>query len=485
MTDTPAPAPRPVTLLEALLPIVSLIGLVSLSFVLFGDAGALGPNQVALVVATMVAVLIGWRCGYSLEALQEAAVASVSSGIGAMFILFAVGSLIGTWAMSGTLVAMVYYGLQILHPNYFYLTAAVICAIVSLSIGSSWTVVGTIGIGLMGIAINMGLSPEITAGAIISGSYFGDKSSPLSDSTNLAAAAAGADLYEHIRAVLWTSVPAMAGALTLFWYLGTPGDFDASEKIDAIQRLFNVSLIHFLPLVVVVVLAVAKMPPFTTIFIGALAGGLLAVFVAPDRVITYAGAEHLPRAVGLLKGVWLALADGYVSNTGDASIDRLISRGGMESMLGTVWLIITALAFGGVVEKAGVLERLITPIIDSARSIGRLVLYLVGAVISTNIVTADQYIAIVLPGRMFKEAFRRRGLAPIVLSRAIGDSGTVTSSLIPWNSCGAYMAATLGVATVHYAPYALFNILSPIITVASAYAGWRMIRTDAATGTSN
>jgi NhaC family Na+:H+ antiporter len=238
----------------------------------------------------------------------------------------------------------------------------------------------------------------------------------------------------------------------------------------------------FLPLLVVIALAVLKLPPFTTIFIGALAGGLLAVFVVPDRVINYAEAQELPRALGLLKGVWLALADGYRASTGDPAIDRLISRGGMESMLGTVWLIITALAFGGVVEKAGVLECLITPVIAAAKSVGTLVTYLITAVISANIITADQYIAIVLPGRMFKSAFEARGLAPVVLSRAIGDSGTVTSALIPWNSCGAYMAATLGVATVSYAPFAFFNILSPLIAVAGAYAGVRMLRVDAKGG---
>ena len=479
MTE-PAATPRPLTTVEALIPIVSLIGLVTLSFVLFGDAGALGPNQIALVAATMIAIFIGWRAGYSLDDLQESAIASVSSGIGAMFILLAVGSLIGTWAMSGTLIAMVYYGLQLLHPNYFYLTAAVICAVVSLSIGSSWTVVGTIGIGLMGIALNMELSPAITAGAIISGAYFGDKSSPLSDSTNLAAASAGANLYDHIRAVLWTSVPAMAVTLLVFWYLGEPGDFDASHKIDAIKHLFNISPVLFIPLLIVVVLAVLKLPPFTTIFIGAVAGGVLAAVVAPDRVIAYADAGNLPRAVGLLKGVWLALADGYHSSTGEPAIDQLISRGGMESMLGTIWLIITALAFGGVVEKAGVLDRLITPVIDAAKTVGALVAYLVTAVIACNVITADQYMALVLPGRMFKRAFEARGLAPVVLSRAIGDSGTVTSALIPWNSCGAYMAATLGVATVSYAPFAIFNILCPLITVAYAYAGIRMTRVDKA-----
>ena len=406
---------RPVTLVEALIPVVSLIVLISLSFFLFGDEGALGPNQIALVVATMVAVLIGWRCGHTLEPLGEAAVESVSSGIGAIFILFAVGSLIGTWAMSGTLIAMVYYGLEILSPNYFYLTAAVLCGVISMSIGSSWTVVGTIGIGLMGIAANMGLSPAVTAGAVISGAYLGDKSSPLSDSANLAAAAAGVDLYQHVRETLVTSVVTLPLALVVFWFLGSPGDFDASEKISAITRFFNISLVLFLPLVVVVVLALLKIPPFTTIFIGALLGGVMAVIMAPDRVVSFAAGEGLPRPLALLKGVWLALASGYKASTGDARIDQLVSRGGMESMLNTIWLVIAALAFGGVVEKAGALERLIDPVIRVAKSVG-----------------------------------------------------TLVASLV---------AAVLGVATWHYLPYAVFNIASPLLAIAIAATGLRVLHT--------
>ncbi len=472
--------PQPVTLTEAIVPIASLILLVALSFYLFGDAGAGGPNQVALVVATMIAVFVGWRRGHSIESLGEAATASVSTGIGAIFILFAVGALIGTWAMSGTLVAMVYYGLQLLSPNYFFVTACAICAIVSTSIGSSWTVVGTIGIGFMGIAQNMGLDPAIAAGAVISGAYFGDKSSPLSDSANLAAAAAGVPLYQHIRETLLTSVMAVTIALAVFFMLGRPGDFDASDKIQAIQSAFAISPILFLPLVVVVVLAVFKVPPFTAIFIGALAGGVLAVFVAPGRVIALADpGGSIPAWLALFKGVWLALASGYKSTTGIPAIDLLVSRGGMDSMLNTIWLVISALAFGGVVEKAGVLDRLITPIIEKAKSDGALVASLVSSIIATNIITADQYIAIVLPGRMFKTAFQKRGLAPVVLSRAVGDTATPTGSLIPWNSCGAYMAATLGVATLSYAPYAIFNLVSPLLTVALAYAGFRMLRLPA------
>ncbi len=474
-------APQPLTLTEAIVPVASLIALVGLSYFLFGDAGAVGPNQVALVVATMLAVFIGWRRGHSLESLGKAAADSVSTGIGAVFILFAVGALIGTWAMSGTLVAMVYYGLQLLSPNYFYVTACAICGIVSASIGSSWTVVGTIGVGFMGIAVNMGLNPAIAAGAVISGAYFGDKSSPLSDSANLAAAAAGVGLYQHLRETVLTSAVALTIALGVFFVLGQPGDYDASAKMAAIQSAFHISPVLFLPLAVVVALALFRFPPFTTIFLGAVAGGVLAVVVAPERVINFADAGGLPSWLALLKGVWLALASGYTSTTGFAPMDMLATRGGMDSMLNTIWLIVTALAFGGVVEKAGVLERLITPIIERAKSDGKLVASLASSIVATNVITADQYIAIVLPGRMFKRAFEQRGLAPTVLSRTVGDTATPTSALIPWNSCGAYMAATLGVSTWSYAPYTVFSIVSPLLTVAIAFAGIRMLRVPAGT----
>ena len=469
-------SPQPLSLAEAVVPVAALILLVGLSYFLFGDAGAAGPNQVALVVATMIAVFIGWRRGHALDALGKAASESVSTGIGAIFILFAVGALIGTWALSGTLVAMVYYGLQLLSPNFFYVTACAISAVVALSIGSSWTVVGTIGVGLMGIAVSMDLNPAIAAGAIISGAYFGDKSSPLSDSANLAAAAAGVNLYQHIRETLLTSVVALAISLAVFFTLGQPGDYDATDKMAAIQRAFHISPVLFVPLVLVVVLAIFKMPPFTTIFLGALAGGVLAAIVAPERVIAFADAGTLPSAVAVLKGIWLAMASGYTSASGFTPIDTLASRGGMDSMLNTIWLIVSALAFGGVVEKAGVLDRLITPVIERAKSDGALVASLASSIVATNVVTADQYIAIVLPGRMFRGAFQKRGLAPVVLSRAVGDTATPTSALIPWNSCGAYMAATLGVATWSYAPFAIFSMASPLMTVAIAYAGIRMLR---------
>lgn len=303
MSATTATEPRPLTLLEALVPVVTLILLIGLSFYLFRANAALGPNQLALIVAELVAVFIGWRRGHTLASLGEAAVASVSSGISAIFILFAVGALIGTWAMSGTLIAMVYYGLQLLSPDYFYMSSALICGIVAFSIGSSWTVVATIGIGLMGIARTVGLDPAVTAGAIVSGAYLGDKCSPLSDLVNLAVAAAGADLYTHLREILWTTVPAAVVALGLFLLMGQRGDFDASEKMEAIRGAFDISPVLFAPMVLVAVLAIMKMPPFIAIFLGALAGGLLAIIAAPARVVAFADVDGLHTGLSLFKGV--------------------------------------------------------------------------------------------------------------------------------------------------------------------------------------
>jgi NhaC family Na+:H+ antiporter len=467
---------EPLGLVEAIVPVAALVILVGLSYYLFGDAGAAGPNQVAMIAATMIGVFVAWRRGHSLQSLNVAAVQSVSSGIGAIFILFAVGALIGTWAMSGTLVAMVYYGLQILNPNYFYFTTAIVCAVIASCIGSSWTTAGTIGIGFMGIALNMGLDPAVTAAAIISGAYFGDTTSPLSDSTNLASGTAGVGLYEHIRETVFSSAIALALSLTVFWALGQPGDFDATDKILAIRELFPMSPLLFIPLVLVAALAWMKFPPFTTIFIGALAGGVVAGFGSPDRVIAYAEGQNLLPILAIIKGIWLALAEGYEADTGNAAIDQLVTRGGMASMLNTIWLVITALAFGGVVEKAGVLDRLIQPLVSRIKSSGSLIATMVGSVAGANLVTADQYIAIVLPARMFKSTFASLGYAPVVLSRAVGATATPTSALIPWNSCGAYMAATLGVGTLHYAPYAVFSIVSPLIVVALAFLNIRMPR---------
>jgi len=470
-----ADAPRAPSLGLALVPIVALVALLGFAYAVYGEAAASGPNPIALIACGLIASAVGRRLGHRSEALRDAAVEGITTGLPAIFILLAVGALIGTWALSGTLMAMVYWGLQLLSPDYFYATAAVICALVTLCIGSSWTVAGTLGIGLMGVSAQMGLDPAITAGAVVSGVYCGDKPSPLSDATNLAVAAADANLYDHLKEVLWTTLPALTAAVLLFLLLGEPGDFDSSRVSAAIAAEFDVSFVPFLPLVLVLLLAFTRWPPFVTVFLGALAGGILAMVNAPERVIAFADAGGLPDGVALVKGVWSALATGYVSDFGVPAVDQLLSRGGMDSMLGTIWLIVAALAFGGLIERSGVLERLIRPLIRLAKTTAALVGSLVAACLGTNALASDQYIAVVLPGRMFRQAFRERGLAPVVLSRSLVDAATVTSPLIPWNSCGAYIAATLGVATVAYVPYAFFNLILPAVTILFAALGWRML----------
>ena len=472
---TAPPGSRPPSLADALLPIGALVVLLGLTFYLFGDSAAAGPNQIALVFCALIAAGVAVKNGMPWDGIRQATVDGIASGLGAILILLAVGALIGTWALSGTIVTMVAYGLKLLSPNYFYCTSGLISAAVALCIGSSWTVAGTIGIGLMGVADAAGLSPAITAGAVISGAYFGDKASPLSDTVNLAAASAGSDVFAHIRESLFTSVPSLLLALLLFALLGRPGNFDATATLAGLERNFVVSPWAFLPLAFVLALAVLRFPPFVTIFAGALAGGVVAVVLNPDAVVAFAADPRLGRPLALLKGVWSALATGYRASTGEAALDQLLSRGGMESMLGTVWLIIVALAFGAIVEHAGLLERLIEPVRRKAQSGGALVAAVVGTCVGANLVTSDQYIAIVLPGRMFRAEFLRRGLAPVVLSRTVGDSATVTSPLIPWNSCGAYMAATLGIPAFAFAGFCFFNLINPLVTIGFAALGLRML----------
>jgi NhaC family Na+:H+ antiporter len=471
----PARQPRPPSLVDSLIAVAVLIALVSASFLLFGENAAYGPSQVALTLAATLAGGLAWKNGHAWDDIRKAVVAGIASALPAIFILFAVGALIGTWAMSGTLVAMVYYALGVLSPTYFYLSACLVCALVACSIGSSWTVVATIGLGLMGVADQMELSPAVTAGAVISGAYFGDKASPLSDTVNLAAAATGAQLFDHIRASLVTSLPALALAVLGFWLLGSPGDFDTSTDQAALAARYEVTAWAFLPLLLVVALSVLRVPPFLAILGGALAGGVMAVLLQPELVLQHAARPDLPTWIGLLKGVWEALATGFVYTSGEPDLDTLLSRGGMDSMLNTIWLIMAALAFGAVLEHAGMLERIVAPAVGFARSTAALVATVVATAVGMNIVAGDQYLAVVLPGRMFKAEFARRGLAPRLLSRTLGDSGTVTAPLVPWNSCGAYMAATLGIATFAFLPYAFFNLLNPLLTILAAFLIGRTI----------
>lgn len=467
---------RAPSMLQSLAPIGLLVLLLSLSIWLFGADSSQGANQVALTLVSAVAALIAIYNGERWSKLLEGVVQGIATAMGAILILFAIGALIGTWSLSGTVPAMIYYGVHLLSPTVFYPTACLICALVSVSIGSSWTTAGTIGIGLMGVAQGLGLSPEITAGAVISGAYFGDKMSPLSDTTNLAPAVTGTELFTHIRHMGYTTGPSFLIALAGFTAIGFLGSGPTGEVAlgdlpETLAATFNLSPWTLLPLVIVLGLAIARFHALPVILLGALLGAVFAVLLQPGLVASYGGADEIGRGMAMLKGAWIALFDGYVAETGNEAVDDLLSRGGMSSVLTTVWLVISALTLGAVLEHAGMLERIIQGVIRKAKSTGALITAVICTSIGTNAVTGDQYISIVLPGRMFRAEFRRRRLKARNLSRTIEDAGTLTSPLIPWNTCGAYMAATLGVATLAYLPYAFLNLVNPLVAILLGFRG--------------
>ncbi len=462
------------TLFLALAPIVFLVFLLACSVYLFGADSSYGANQIALVLASCVAGLVGLGIGIPWKESQQGLIDGIVVGLGPMLILLSVGMLIGTWILSGTVPAMIYYGVQVLNPAVFYAASAAICALVAISIGSSWTVAGTLGIGLMGIAGSFELSPAITAGAIISGAYFGDKLSPLSDTTNLAAAATGVDLFEHIRHMLWTTVPGFIIALVVFALIGSSGAATPEEITQlksALDSQFSIGLHLLFPLVFMLFLVYRRVPAYPAIILSALVGGVFALVFQGEAVARLAGDhEGMSGMAVQLMGVWISLFDGYVSDSGNAFLDELLSKGGMSSMLNTVWLIISALGFGGVLERTGILNYLLQLALRGVHSTGSLITTTVLTCFGTNILSADQFIAVALPGRMYKDAYEQRGLSRLNLSRTLEDSATLTSVLIPWNTCGAYMSATLGVATFSYAPYAFFNLVCPLLAIAYGYA---------------
>lgn len=459
---------------DALIPVLSLVGMLGLSVYLFGDGSSSGANQIALILSACIALIIGKKNGYEWRDIEKAIKEGIGNTFGAVLILLSVGMLIGSWIISGTVPAMIYYGLQIINPSVFYFTACLLSAIAAISIGSSWTVAGTIGIGLIGIAAGLGLQPEITAGAIISGAYFGDKMSPLSDTTNLAPAVAGTDLFTHIQHMIWTTFPSIAIALVLYLILGFTGEVnDSGANLDGqlalIEQNFHVGIYLLLPLVVVFYLAMKKYPAFPSLVVGALVGVLFAVIFQQDAIAKFAAAEDMNAFLATTKGVWTALFDGFSADTGDSAMDELLTRGGMSSMLNTIWLVTCAIVFGSILEKLGLLKKLVVGLIGMAKTTGSLILVTALTCIGVNVMAADQYIAIVLPGRMYRLEFKKRNLAAKNLSRALEDTGTVTSVLVPWNTCGAFFAGTLGIATLAYAPYCFFNLISPVVSVLYGY----------------
>jgi NhaC family Na+:H+ antiporter len=481
-SGTPRPK-RPPSYLDAIAPLVLLVASVAGALSLYGLDALGGPIPAALVVCAMATGIIVLRNGHTWSEVEDTIKRAVASVVSAIFILLAVGALIGTWNLAGTIPTLVYYGIRWIDPNFYYVSSSVICALTSMSIGSSWTTAGTVGVGLVGIAQLLGVSPAITAGAVISGAYLGDKTSPLSETTVLASQLAGADLYTHIRAQAWTSVPAFLIGAVVFAVLGLsgegvlPDDAAASADLRQLDQLYWITPWNLLPLVALLLMSLKKSPSALAILTASLFAGVLGVFTQPEVYQRFAGDPELAPGLVYLKAVWSAVATGFEANSGLADVDRLLSRGGMDSMLGTIWLILGAVTFGTLLQEFGLIGKLIDPLIARAKSDGRLFATTAGTAVGLNVVAADQYIALVLPVKTFKKVFAERGFAPQVLSRTAADAGTVTSPLVPWNSCGAFMAAVLGVPTLLYAPFCFFNILSPILTVLYGATGFRIART--------
>ena len=421
---------KPLTLGLALTPVLLLIAMLATSVYLFGADSSYGANQIALLFSAGTVSIVGWRLGMRWREIEAGLIGGIAMCIGPMMILLSVGMLIGSWILAGTIPALIYFGVQILSPDIFYAATAAICAIIAISIGSSWTVAGTMGIGLMAIATSFNLSPAITAGAIISGAYFGDKLSPLSDTTNLAAATANVDLFDHIRHMLWTTVPSFAIALIVFAVIGG-GDAPAPEQISelraSLSEQFNLGLHLLAPLFLMLFLAWRRTPALPSILFSSVVGVVLALIFQPQAVLKLAGdTTEISHGFALFKGVWTSLFAGFTSESSNAFMDELLSKGGMVSMLNTVSLILCAMAFGGTLEKVGILRYLVSAALRRVETNGGLVATTVVTCAVTNVVTADQFIAITVPGGMYREEFERRGLSRLNLSRTLEDSATLT-----------------------------------------------------------
>jgi Na+:H+ antiporter, NhaC family len=463
---------RQVPFFLALFPILFLVILLTINVLVFEDALG-GPNQIALLLSAGVAGLIAWYLGFDWNKLHEGILKSINSSMGAVLILLVIGALAGTWMISGIVPTMIYYGLKILNPSIFLLAACLISAIISISTGSSWSTIATVGVALLGIGTALGINEGMIAGAIISGAYFGDKMSPLSDTTNLAPAMAGTDLFTHIKYMTYTTIPTLSITLVIFVILGvninpeiSSGSIDSLLK--ALESKFYISPILFIVPIIVIVLIIKKVDALPALLVGSLLGAFAAVIFQSDVVKEISGIKS-DYVKASYMSIFQSMANETNLTTDNEIVNGLISTRGMKGMLNTIWLVFCAMSFGGVMEACGLLDRITDSIVKKAKSTGSLIATTASTCIFFNATVSDQYLAIVVPGKMFAKTYRDRGLAPENLSRTLEDSGTVTSVLFPWNTCGATQASVLGVATGTYWMYCFFNLLSPIMTIVFAY----------------
>ncbi|MCB0399877.1 MAG: Na+/H+ antiporter NhaC [Winogradskyella sp.] len=455
---------------EALIPVIALVAMLAFNVFVYGDNALSGSNQFVLLLGAAVAAIVGFFNKVSFEQMVEEVAENIKSTSGAILILLMVGALAGTWLISGIIPAMIYYGLHILNPTIFLAACVVICAIISVATGSSWTTSATVGIALIGIGEALGVSMGMTAGAVLSGAYFGDKMSPLSDTTNLAPAMAGGELFSHIKYMTLTTIPTIIVTLIVFIILGftqnTEGAADTSVLINDIDKTFNINGWLFIVPAIVIFLIVKKTSPLVALLVGTLLGGVFALIFQPHIVAQIAGVETLTLK-SAYKGVMDAITVSTTIETDNETLKSLFSASGkgMSGMLGTIWLILCAMTFGGIMDAIGALSRISKSLLNLATSTFGLFASTVASCLALNVTASDQYLALVVPGKMFKKAYEDRGLAPENLSRTLEDSGTVTSVLIPWNTCGAYQSGVLGVGVGEYFFYAIFNWLSPFTTL--------------------
>ena len=473
------------SLFTALIPIILLIVLLATNVWLFGDNTLSGSNQITLLFSGAIAAVIGSLYGTPWEKMLNGAVKSISSAMGALIILLLIGSLAGTWMLSGIVPSMIYYGLEILNPKIFLFATCIVCAIVSLATGSSWSTVATIGIAMLGIGNALGVPEGITGGAIISGAYFGDKMSPLSDTTNLAPAMAGTDLITHIKYMTYTTIPSIVIALIAFLIIGLMSDIENNQlqQIDEMQfaltNAYNISWITLVVPVLVIVMIVKKVPAIPALLVGTLLGGLYAIIFQPELINQLNGSNN-PSFLSYMKNSYTSVMNAMTVNvsvnTGDLAVNELVSTSGMSGMLNTIWLIICAMSFGGIMEATGLLKRITSSLMNFVKSRKSLVLTTSSTCLFLNLTASDQYLSIVVPGRMFADSYKKYNLHPKNLSRTLEDTATVTSVLVPWNTCGAAQASVLGVATIAYLPYCFFNLISPIMTLIFSYGSIKIAK---------
>lgn len=461
----------------AMLPIVALVLLLSLNVSVYGDDALGGSNQFILLLGGAVAAMVGFGQKISYKDMLQQVAENLKSVTGAILILLFVGALAGTWLVSGIIPAMIYYGLQILHPTFFLAACIVICALISVATGSSWTTSATVGIALIGIGKAMGLPVGMIAGAVISGAYFGDKMSPLSDTTNLAPAMAGGELFSHIRYMSITTVPTVLVTLVVFLIIGFTQDTTAVAQTEplllAIKERFSISPLLFAVPIVVVVLIARKTPPLVALLIGTLLGAVFALLFQQPLLTQLAGVAQLDITAGY-KVIMDTITVSTAVETTNPMLNDLFQSGGMAGMLGTIWLIICAMVFGGIMDAIGALKSISAALLSWAESTFQLFASTVVSCLAINVTASDQYLSLVVPGKMFEQAYKDRNLAPENLSRTLEDSGTVTSVLVPWNTCGAYQSGVLGVSVADYFIYAIFNWLSPFTTLLIAAIGYKI-----------